>query len=252
MQEVVRVCQELLHSHPRAQAAREYLNDRLSHEAQINFQFGYFPTQGELGLLTDCVPENSLIKLGLLFYYFNYDHEEGFPSSQFENNNLVMPYNDLYGKPIALAGRTLLLEEERQARNIPKYRNSSFSKGHHLFGLDKARDTIIQENTAIIVEGQFDCIKAHSVGIKNVVALGSSNMSFEQFCLIMRYCENLIILLDNDEAGIEGSKRILSSYGGRGTNIRNACVPENYKDLFDYLNSETISSKEFTKMIKNR
>jgi len=43
-------------------------------------------------------------------------------------------------------------------------------KGKTLFALDRAKQAIIQQDLAIVVEGYFDAIALHATGITNVVA----------------------------------------------------------------------------------
>lgn len=90
------------------------------------------------------------------------------------------------------------------------------------------------------MEGQFDVIKAVEKGFKNIVALGNSNMTAYQFSVISRYSNNLFLLLDNDEAGQKGRKRIISKFG-QLANIRNFYIPDDYKDIDEYITKGEIS-----------
>jgi len=152
-----------------------------------------------------------------------------------------MPQRDTYGKIVALIGRTLLPEPLRQAKGIYKYKNTSFKKGHYLFGLYENKQAILDQGFVFVVEGQLDVIKASEIGFKNIVGLGTSSMSIYQYCLISRYCNNIHLLLDNDVAGRKGRERIIQAFG-RTANIRNFYIPSIYKDIDEYITNGNIKN----------
>ena len=232
---IVESCTYLLHNLPSASGALEYLNKRISPESQSKFCFGFFPPQEQLKILLAHVTKDELTEANLL-YEENVDHDSGhevlFSSLQY--HNLILPYRDVYGKIIALVGRSLLSDDERSKLNIPKYKNTSFKKSRHLFGLYDAKQSILEKGYVYVVEGQFDCIQAHNHNLNNVVALGTSNMSLEQLILLLRYTNDIRLLLDNDEAGEFGRERIMEKYG-KYTSFKNLHVPGGFKDLDEFL-----------------
>lgn len=244
LNEIVELGQELLNTHPNAKSIKDYLNTRISNQAQKDFQMGYFPNPDNFKLITNTLKEDDLIKSGL-FYYKIFDGDKSLGSSM-ENHNLIMPYKDAYGRIIGLVGRSILSDTERKLTKISKYKNTSFIKANHLFGLYKAKEAIIKENCVFVVEGQFDCITAISNGIENCVCLGSGSMTFNQFSLLTRYTDNIVMLLDNDEAGNLGMNRAISNFGGKA-NIRKACLPDGYKDLDQFISSDSDAAREFLK-----
>jgi len=246
LDKVIDSCKFLLNNFPKAQECKEYLDSRLTKESQDVFQFGYFPNINNMAALTSLIGDEDLKQLNLL--YFKTIEDSFCPRTLmfnfFENYPLVMPYKDAYGNIIALVGRTLLTEDERKNKKIPKYKNTVFHKGNHLFGLNESKQFILEQDCAYIVEGQFDVIKAIESGFKNIVALGNSNMTYYQFSVISRYTNNIFLLLDNDEAGDKGRKRIVSRFG-KYANIRNFYLPPEYKDIDEYLSSNSYESLSF-------
>lgn len=235
-----------MNNYPEAQASKSYLDSRLTPESQETFQFGYFPGVQNISVLTDLVGEDLLRQEKLLY---TRDIEDSLfprrvPSCYFEDYPLVMPFRDSYGKPVGLVGRTLLDEDERKKRKLSKYKNTleskDFKKGNLLFGLYENKRAILEKGCVYIVEGQFDVIKASEAGFKNIVALGNSSMTSYQFSVISRYSNNIFLLLDNDEAGEKGRKRISSKFG-QMANIRNFYVPDDYKDIDEYITKGRIS-----------
>lgn len=245
--DIVYCCRDLLQNFPDAKNVLNYVNKRLSPAAQEKFLFGYFPDSKNLPMLESTVSNEALASTNIIYDQNSRDDisDRVLKVSPFENHNLIMPYKNVYGNIIALVGRSILDDDTRRELNISKYKNTSFDKSKHLFGLYEAKRSIINKNIAYIVEGQFDCITAQDKGLSNVVALGSSNMSFEQFALLSRYTNNLICLLDNDDAGQLGTQRIIKMYS-KYSNIKSASIPKEYKDIDEYLKENSVDSLTYT------
>lgn len=228
-------CRSLLNECPEASPHLDYINTRLNAESQDKFQFGYFPNSSNLELLFSIFSKESLKHLNLIYPKEIMDSicPRNIWVSYFEHHPLIMPYRDLYGNIIALVGRTLLNDEDRKVLNISKYKNTVFKKGNHLFGLYEAKDSIMESDSVYVVEGQFDVIKAFERGLTNIVALGNSNMTAYQLSLLVRYTKNINLLLDNDEAGFKGRKKIIDKFSNFA-NIQNFYVQEPYKDVDEY------------------
>lgn len=241
LEKIVESCRYLLNHFPEAQEAKSYLDSRLVSESQENFQFGYFPGVKNIQVLIDMVGEEALRQENMKLYDARTIEDSlgprKIPWCYFEHHPLIMPFRNVYGKVVALVGRTLLPEQEWKALKIPKYKNTAetphFKKGNLLFGLYENKQAILEQNCVFIVEGQFDVIKATEKGFKNIVALGNSNMTSYQFSVISRYTDNIHLLLDNDEAGVKGRKRIRDKFG-KLANIQDFFLPESYKDIDEY------------------
>lgn len=247
MKEIVQACQFLLNNYPDAQVVQSYLDDRLSQDSQQQWGFGYFPDAAHLSSLIDLVGQDILLNNKLLSFWNMEDScsPRIVIRDYFEHHNLILPFKDTYGETVALVGRTLLSETDRKANKIVKYKNTIFHKGNYLFGLFENKQDIINHSCVYIVEGQFDLIKAAQINFHHIVALGNSNMTAYQFALITRYTNNLFLLLDNDEAGLKGRERIIKKFGHLA-NIRNFYVPQEYKDVDEYIDQARIT--DFTEM----
>lgn len=249
LNDVIKACQELLRS-PVGAAGESYLDERLSRVYQDKFQFGYFPENTNLYSLFSFIDEISLSDNNLLYIKTDYSSNKEYFYSPMEEHNLIMPYKDVLGRVIALVGRTLLTEESRKEKELAKYKNTSFEKSKHLFGLYEAKRSILDKNYVYLVEGQFDCIQAHAAGIENIVAVGSSSLSFEQFALLLRYTNRIHLLFDNDEAGDNGRENAKSKFGQYASFIDKR-VPVGFKDLDEYLRqiSSDIKSDEIERSL---
>ena len=214
------------------------LDKRISSETQNKFDFGYYPDVDNLSLLLNLIDKSDLVENNLIYTKIINDslYPREVDYSYFQNYEMIMPYKNQYGEAVGLVTRTLISEEERKEKNIAKYMNTKdLKKSNYLFGLYENKEIITNRGFAYIVEGQFDVIKAYENNIRNVVALGSSNMSYKQVALIKRYCNKIYLLLDNDDAGEIGRNKIFEKYS-KYINIKNSYIPAKYKDLDEYLN----------------
>lgn len=236
--QLVKHCCEYLHSELGAHAL-SYVNNRIPPEIQSKFNIGFFPTRENLNFFLSFLDTEPLLENNLIYLDKHSDIMQEQFSSTMCNHNLIIPYKDVYGKIIALVGRSLLDEDSRRAANISKYKNTPFKKSQHMFGLYEGKSSILSKGFAYVVEGQFDVISAHAQGITNVVAIGSSGMAMDQIILLLRYTNDIRLLLDNDEAGIAGAKKIIEKFS-KFTKITQLSVPAGFKDLDEFLSEVKI------------
>ncbi len=209
-----------------------YLTDKrqLSLESINKFQLGLFP-ENLRDLFKEVNPKD-LRSAGLIF---------NASKSTFKTYNLVMPIRNVYGNYIAFAGRTLLSKEEQDEKGIPKYKNSVYGKSQHLFGLNFAKDSILEKGVAYVVEGYFDVIMPHQKGFKNVVATCGSFLSTRHLTLLSRYTDKIVIILDNEPAAQEKAQKIVEKrqYEGLSITAENPLTKE--KDIDEYLRNHSLS-----------
>jgi len=236
LEKILDACKYLLQQYPEAAACQEYLNSRIDKKTQEIFQFGYFPSINNIKAIISLVGEDALKEEGFLFSKEIEDslYPRILNFCYFEDYQAIIPFKDCYGNVVGLVGRTILSEEERKDKNISKYKNSYFSKTHHIFGLFENKKAILDKDCVFLVEGQLDVIKAYEKGFDNVLGIGSASLSMHQFSLITRYTNNIFLLLDADEAGEKGRKRIINKFG-KYANIQNFYLPKGYKDIDEYL-----------------
>lgn len=119
------------------------------------------------------------------------------------SGRLIFPIIDQYKEPIALSSR-----DWRKSANM-KFFHETYRKRNYFYGLDVAKNSIIKNNKAIIVEGEFDVLQSHSYGIDCTVGMLGSSLHLEQISMLSRYCENLYLVFDDDAAGKECLKKSL-------------------------------------------
>lgn len=238
-EKVISISKNLLLNFSEAEEYRTYIYSRLSDEIINKYNIGYFPPSIYMNLISNAISSKDLIDVGLAW------KKQSGLFSYFENHGLVIPYYNANNTPIALIGRTLLGEEERKQKSLIKYKNTVFKKGNYCFNLNFAKEHILKEGFVYVVEGQLDAIKCYEFGIKNVVAVGSSSLSAYQFATLIRYTDNIIIVFDNDEAGLKGRKKIDEKYGDKAI-ITHLSVPMGYKDIDEYITKNHQFSLEIT------
>jgi len=124
----------------------------------------------------------------------------------FLRGRVVIPIHNEHGELVAYSGRAI-------DQTKPKYRlPRGLRKSQLLFNLHRAIEK--RSRTLILVEGFFDTFKIHQAGHHNVAALMGSKLSDRQADLIGSYFDEVILMLDADEAGKAGATaaaRALSS-----------------------------------------
>ena len=98
----------------------------------------------------------------------------------------------------------------------PKWLHSRGFKKNVLYGLNIAKDKILETNTAILVEGQGDTWRMHEAGYENTVGIFGSSINEDQLILLEQSgALNLVILTDSDEAGNKAYQQIVKKCGRR-------------------------------------
>jgi DNA primase len=107
---------------------------------------------------------------------------------------LVFPIHNEGGQLVAYAGRSIDGSE-------PKYKfPAGFHKSQVLFNFHRAVK-VEDEYLVILVEGFFDTLVLHQAGFPATVALMGCQLSDEQENLLVTHFEEIIILMDGDDAG---------------------------------------------------
>lgn len=142
---------------------------------------------------------------------------EGRNNSVYDNfrNRVITPIINIRGNVIAFGGR--VLDDSK-----PKYINTSdtlaYKKTHELFGLNFAKDS--KSDTLILCEGYMDVIAMHQAGFTNAVACCGTALTNEQVSVISRYCTNVILAYDADEAGQKAVSRAIDMFSHTSLNVR--------------------------------
>jgi DNA primase len=182
---------------PQAAACRDYVRTqrKLSDDTIDAWQIGYSLMDYQAlsnFLLARGYSAKELVDAGLVI-----ENEEGQRYDRFRGR-LMIPIRDEKGRTVGFGSRSLDGSE-------PKYMNSPqtaiFDKGRLLFGLDRARNTIRNERSSVLVEGYMDVIGTHQAGFTNVVAGMGTSLTEDQFRMLKRLARRIVLALDPDAAG---------------------------------------------------
>ncbi|MCS7273397.1 MAG: DNA primase [Fimbriimonadales bacterium] len=119
-------------------------------------------------------------------------------------NRIIFPIHDAAGRVVAFGARTLGDEE-------PKYLNSPetplFEKRTTLYGWHRARNAIVRQRAAIVVEGYLDLIMLHQYGFTHSVATLGTAFTEEHAARLKRLVERVYLVFDSDAAGVRAALR---------------------------------------------
>ena len=145
------------------------------------------------------------------------------PYSDFFRDRLIFTILSSDGKVLGFSGRGL--DDSVQ----PKYLNSPesplYRKGDTLLGIQAARPAIREKDQAVIVEGNFDLIRLHQEGIRNVVAPLGTAFTEEHARVLSRSTRNFVLLFDGDDAGVRAANRALEIFLPMGILPRAVLLP---------------------------
>lgn len=157
---------------------------------------------------------------------------------------LLFPVLDIRGKVLGFGGRILpegsglsdstlgmgQLGQDKNVRESPKYLNSPssfiYDKSKQLFGLHHAQKFIRELNASIVVEGYFDVVMMHQAGFRNSIATCGTALSPDQIKTLNRFGEDIVILFDGDNAGIEATERAMETGLEIGRALKAAFLPK--------------------------
>ena len=148
------------------------------------------------------------------------------------HGRVMFPIHSLTGRVIGFGGRILTNDKKS-----PKYQNSPeseiYDKKQTLYGIYFAKNAIARQDECILVEGYFDVLRMHQIGIENVVASSGTSLTMEQIRLVKRYTKNITMLYDGDAAGVHAALRGTDMILSEGMNVRVVVLPpEHDPDTF--------------------
>ncbi len=143
-------------------------------------------------------------------------------------NRLMFPIHDGQGRIIGFGGRTLGNDDAKYVNNSdsPLYHKSSV-----LYGLHHAMKTMREKNRVVLVEGYFDVLACHRVGITEAVAACGTALTEEHVKLLKRYVEHVVLCLDQDRAGRDAAERAFKMCSKEGLQVEGVIL--NQKDPAD-------------------
>jgi DNA primase len=213
-------------------SAQEYLTKRgVTAEEIETFQLGLAPdsfTETYDHLLKSGFSRTEVVAAGLAVQ----KEIEGKFYDRFRHR-LMFPIFDQQGLIVAFGGRTL-------GDDDAKYINSTdgilYHKSNILFGFHLAKEAMRDTEEAIVVEGYFDVLACHRVGMKHVVAASGTAFTDQHAKLLKRHCKKVSLCLDQDRAGQDAAERAFRILAAEGIHVRAIRLPD--KDPADTAQSD--------------
>ncbi|MGH7777803.1 MAG: DNA primase [Candidatus Dormibacterales bacterium] len=201
----------VLHSTPAGSPGRELLEARaVGQEAARRFQLGYAPGGRSLVsfLAKKGVSGAEAAAAGLV----RSDGRDAF------GRRLMVPIRDERGRHLAFTGRTV--EAGVRAKYVNSRETAAYVKGSVLFALDLARAAVEGAGFAVVMEGQFDVITAHALGVENAVASSGTALTEDQMRLLKRFTDEVVLAFDADDAGRAAALRTVGLAAAAGLRTR--------------------------------
>jgi DNA primase len=160
------------------------------------------------------ITKDSVIKFGL-----------GYSEKQ---DSVTIPVHSPDGMCIGFVARTV---EGKEFKNTP-----GLPKGKILFNLHRIKTS----NIVYVVESSFDAIRLDQVGFPSVATLGA-NVSAAQIRLLEKYFNSIVLIADNDDAGMIMRDKLVEKLGPVVTSVY---IDKKYKDIGD-MDDDSIKKLEF-------
>ena len=210
--------------------ALDYLKNRkLDGEDIKNYKLG-FAEKDEKTIIQYCKNNNisdaDFKKLGLLSEKGNFLFK----------NRIIFPITNFRSEVVGFGGRAL---EDFG----PKYLNSSessiYKKNRTLYFLPNFLKDVKKHKFVVIVEGYFDVIAFNKLGYSNVASPSGTALTIQQLSQVSKYTDEIYLCFDNDQAGIEATKRIIEIKNNisKDLNIYSISLPSKYKDISEFYES---------------
>ena len=145
-----------------------------------------------------------------------------------KQDSVTIPIHSPDGMCIGFVARTV---EGKEFKNTP-----GLPKGKVLFNLHRIKTS----NIVYVVESSFDAIRLDQVGFPAVATLGA-NVSAAQIRLLEKYFNSVVLIADNDDAGMIMRDKLIEKLGPVVTSVY---IDKKYKDIGD-MDDEAIKKLEF-------
>jgi len=189
------------------QSAQDYLKNRgISAKTIAEWQLGYGGDQVD-GLTKHLLNKGfSPEKIAESGVAFERDFGNKTMMDRFRKRLMIPIFEAKNGEIVAFTGRDLS-GEKKVAKYVNSPENPVYHKSSMLFGLHRAKKKIREKNAVILVEGNFDVISMHAVGMTNCVATCGTSLTEDHLRTLRRMTKNIVLAFDADLAGKKATLR---------------------------------------------
>lgn len=141
------------------------------------------------------------------------------------DDRIMFPLYDVSGQVVGFSGR--IYKDVDQNKYLNTKETDIFKKGEMLYHYHIAREECRLKKSVIVMEGFMDVIRASIVGVKNTVALMGTALTNNQFNLIKRLSNNIILCLDGDDPGVKAMLSIGEHLLDEGVEVKVVVLSDN-------------------------
>lgn len=200
-------------------ATKDYVRKRgVSAEQAAAFELGFAPDARSAlydHLLKVGFSRTEVVNAGMAIQR---DLTDTAPIDRFRNR-LVFPIRDLQGRVIGFGGRTLGNDD---AKYLNSAETSLYHKSNVLYGIHQAKESIRESKRVVLVEGYFDVLACHRVGVPETVAACGTALTDEHARMIKRYADTVVLCLDQDSAGRRAADKAFVTLSRQGLAVQGA------------------------------
>lgn len=135
-------------------------------------------------------------------------------------NRIMFPIKDTDGNIVGFTGRIYRKNDLEESKYVNTKETIIFKKGLLLYNFNNALEFIRKQKEIIICEGQMDTIRLYTIGIKNAVSLSGTSITKEQIDIIKKLKCNIVLNLDQDDAGKIATNNIGSIFEKLGLKVK--------------------------------
>ena len=145
-------------------------------------------------------------------------------------------YYDRFRSRIIFPIAELVEGREAGAKYINTPQTAIYDKSCLLYGLDKAKMPIRNQDRCLLMEGNMDVILSHQAGVGHAVASSGTALTDQHLKMIRRYTNNLDLCFDQDAAGQYATDRGIGLALQQSFNLGVVLIDDpNCKDPADYV-----------------
>ena len=216
----------------------------LSPETIKEFQIGLAPGNNILTSYLESIPNKNERKLALdtALEIGIIRKDKNKVNAYFDTfrDRIMFPIFNSFGDIVGFSGRKT--KEHQKGKYINSDQSFIFNKKNILYGYHLAKNSIRDNQSVIMVEGQMDVIALFKNGIRNAVAVMGVGLGEAVLKNLKGLTHNFYLALDSDEAGFKAMQRINEMC------LSNDIIPKYldfspHKDPDEFL--ENLSKEEF-------
>ncbi len=169
---------------------------------------------------------------------------------------IMFPIKDIEGHVIGYSSRVYKETDKLQPKYVNSNENVIFKKRNALYNIYSAIPYANKAHRFILCEGQMDVIAVSRAGFKEAVCSMGTGLTKEQCILMKKYVPEVVLMYDNDKAGIEASLKAIPLIKSVGLNLNfiklnvakdadEFALKYGVSKLADYISNNLLSEIEF-------